>query len=426
LPRGTIAKVDLRKVDRAIAAHTDDAFAFLKRLVAAPSVVPTEQDAQEVVVVELERLGFEVERLPVPDAIAADPLAGVPQASYDGRYDVVGRLGPSSGRSILFDGHIDVVPAEQPDLWSTPPFSPRVRRGRLYGRGAGDMKCGFAMTTLALEALLDAAPDAITGPLTFLSAIEEECTGNGTLAAARAGVLADAVVLPEPTGLDLLVAGVGILWLDVTVRGRAAHAESADRAVNPVESALGLLPAIRGFERAMNEEIEPAMADVVHPYNVNVGVVDAGDWPSSVPAVARLRIRIGHPTSWTAEETERRFRAAIEHACADDPWLRRHMPQIRPTGFRAQGYAIAPDHVLVRALADAHERAHGTRPASVALGSTTDARIYLRAFDIPAVCYGPIAHDIHGVNESVELDSIVDGARTLARFLIDWYGDAAR
>jgi acetylornithine deacetylase len=418
--------VDLRKVDRAIAAHTDEAFAFLKRLVAVPSVVPREQDAQEVVAAELARLGFDVERLPVPEAIAGDPLAGVPQASYEGRYDVVGRLGPSSGRSLLFDGHVDVVPAEQPELWSTPPFSPRIRRGRLYGRGAGDMKSGFAMTTLALESLLDVAPETIAGPFTFLSAIEEECTGNGTLAAARAGVLADAVVLPEPTDLQLLIAGVGILWLDVEVRGRAAHAEAANRAVNPAERVLALIPAIRRFERAMNQDIEPEMDGAAHPYNVNVGVVGAGDWPSSVPALARLRIRIGHPTAWTAEETERRFREAIDVACADDPWLRRHAPEIRPTGFRAQGYSIAADHPLVAALAVAHEEAHGTRPPAVAMGSTTDARIYLRGFEIPAVCYGPIAHDIHGINECVELDSIVDGAKTLVRFLVAWYGDRAR
>src|SRR5207244_1415081 len=81
--------------------------------------------------------------------------------------------------------------------------------------------------------------------LLFASVIEEECTGNGTLAAARSGVLADAVLLPEPTGLDLLLAGVGILWLDVAVVGRSAHAESADRAVNPVDLAFRIVERLR-------------------------------------------------------------------------------------------------------------------------------------------------------------------------------------
>jgi acetylornithine deacetylase len=320
------------------------------------------------------------------------------------------------------NGHIDVVPAEQPALWRSPPFEPRRDDGRLYGRGAGDMKSGFAMAVLALDALLSTAPEAIDGPLTFASVIEEECTGNGTLAALRAGVSADAVVLPEPTGLDLLLAGVGILWLDIELMGRSAHAESADRAVNPIDLGLRIVDALRALEREMNEDIEASMAGVVHPYNLNVGSFTAGDWPSSVPASATLRLRVGHPTAWTSDEAAARVRAAVD--TVDDPWLLDHPVAIRPSGFRAKGYAIARDDPLVDRLARAHEAAHGARPARIAMASTTDARLYLNDAGVPAVCYGPTANDIHGIDESVELRSIIDGAKTLARFIADWYGAA--
>jgi acetylornithine deacetylase len=345
----------------------------------------------------------------------------VPQASYDGRYDVIGRFGHGDGPSLLLNGHIDVVPAERPDLWSSPPFEPRRVDDRLYGRGAGDMKGGFAMAALALDALLAAAPDAIAGSLTFASVIEEECTGNGTLAAARAGVLADAVILPEPTALDLLLAGVGILWLDVVVTGKSAHAESADRAVNPVDLALRIVEALRDLERAMNEGIEPSMDGVAHPYNINVGTFTAGDWPSSVPATATMRVRVGHPTAWTAGEAEAHVRAAIE--AVDEPWLRDHPPSIRTSGFKAEGYALPAGHPLAARIAAAHEAALGVRPRTKPMASTTDARLYLNGFDVPALCYGPTAHDIHGIDESVELRSIVEGARSLARFLAGWYAD---
>src|SRR5207247_696474 len=141
----------------------------------------------------------------------------------------------------------------------------------LYGRGAGDMKGGFAMATLALDALLTTAPAVVSGRLTFASVIEEECTGNGTLAAARAGVLADAVILPEPTGLDLLLAGVGILWLDVALAGKSAHAESSDRAVNPVHLALRIVEALRDLEHELNDHTEPSMAGAAHPCNLRGG-----------------------------------------------------------------------------------------------------------------------------------------------------------
>jgi acetylornithine deacetylase len=281
------------------------------------------------------------------------------------------------------------------------------------------MKGGFAMATLALDALLAVEPDAIAGPLTFLSVIEEECTGNGTLAAARAGVLADAAILPEPTGLDMLLAGVGILWLDVVLEGKSAHAESADRAVNPVDLALTVVQQLRAFEREMNGDIEDSMRGVEHPYNINVGMVEAGDWRSSVPARATLRLRIGHPTSWSSHEAMSKVRDAID--AIDHPWLRTNPPTLRASGFRAKGYAMPVDDPLAKRLADAHRSAHGDAPTGVAMASTTDARLYLNDFDMSALCYGPVAHDIHGIDESVELSSIVAGARTLARFIADWY-----
>jgi acetylornithine deacetylase len=418
----SVSPGDLEAVDAAVARCADDAVAFLERLVAAPSTVAQEQKGQEVVAEELERLGFTVDAVPIPDAIADEPAAGIPQRSYEDRFDIVGTMGGAAGPTLLLNGHIDVVPADEPELWSTPPFVPRVFGGRLYGRGAGDMKGGFAMATLALDAILTAVPGAIAGRLTFVSVIEEECTGNGTLAAGRAGYVADAVILPEPTGLELLLAGVGILWLDIAVDGEAAHAQSADRAVNAIDASLEILGALKSLERSMNEHLDdPAMHGVVHPYNVNVGMLRAGDWASSVPARARLGVRVGHPTTWTAEQAEDEVRRAIEEVSAGHPWLQEHPPQIRPSGFRAQGYALTPDHPLVERVSSAHASAHGALPAVQAMASTTDARYYLNQFDTPALCYGPKAHHIHGIDESVELDSIVAGARTLARFLLDWY-----
>ena len=418
----TGSAIDVEAVDRAIEADAERAFAFLERLVAEPSVVGAEAGAQAVMAEELERLGFAVDHVSIPSDIAKHEAAGVPSLPYEGREDVVGRLGPESGRSLLLGGHIDVVPPSEPELWTSEPFDPVRHDGWLYGRGAGDMKGGLAMISLTIDALRRAAPDAIAGPLHILSAIEEECTGNGALAACLAGQRADAVVITEPTGLDLLVAGVGILWLEITITGKAAHAQSANLAVNPIDAAIALIGALRAMEREMNAHVDdPALGGADHPYNVNIGAMRAGDWASSVPALARLDVRIGHPTAWTADDAIERVSAMLEDAAREDPWLREHPPQVRPSGFRAQGHALDPHHPLVRSLADAHEATHGTRPKAYGLGSTTDARYYLNQFDTPALCYGPTARNIHGVDEAVELQTIVGGARTLARFIASWY-----
>jgi len=412
-------------VDAAIADGAEAAFSFLERLVASPSTVGRELPAQQIVAAELARLGFEVTELPVPAETAAAAPGGVAQASYAGRPDVLGRINPGRSPSLLLNGHVDVVPAES-GRWAGDPFVPARAGGWLTGRGAGDMKGGFAMGLLAVAALRQAAPAALAGELGFLSVIEEECTGNGTLAACRAGVLADAAVLLEPTDLNLLLGGTGILWAEIEIAGVAAHAESADRAVNPVRFLPAILRALGRLEDEFNESGgDPAFDHLPRPYNVNIGTVAAGDWPSSVPARARLGVRVGFPRRWTPAEAFDRVRSAVLGAAADDPWLASHPPSVRPAGFRAEGYLIGEDHPLVDALAAAHQRVHGAPPRRVVMGRTTDARYYLNQFGVPAVVYGPRSRNIHGTDEAVELASITSGARTLARFIARFFAAGA-
>jgi acetylornithine deacetylase len=131
-------------VDAAIDAGAEEAFCFLERLVAEPSNVGQERGAQELVADELGSLGFGVSRLEIPAETAAGAPGGVAQAPYLGRPNVLGRINPGKSPSLLLNGHIDVVPAETA-AWSSDPFTPARSDGWLSGRGAGDVKAGFAM-----------------------------------------------------------------------------------------------------------------------------------------------------------------------------------------------------------------------------------------------------------------------------------------
>jgi acetylornithine deacetylase len=404
---------DPARLDAELDALAEGAFGFLERLVAEASVLGEEAGAQALVAAELERLGLSVERLEVPESIAGDPLAGVPQRAYAGRPVVVGRLAAGEGRTLLVNGHVDVVPAGTPELWSAPPFAPARRDGWLYGRGAGDMKCGFAMVLLAVEALRRAAPGALTGSLVFVSAIEEECTGNGTLASIRAGVWGDAVLLPEPTGLDLMLGGAGVLWCELSVSGRAGHAHDAQAGANPILACLALAGELQALERELNAEREGDAERCV----VNIGTIEGGDWRSSAPTGARLGVRVGFPRDWRVEAAERAVRNAVERATSAPAWPRGASVSLAFDGFRAVGYDLDAGHDLARLLGDAHESVHGARPRPFRVASTTDARHYLNELACPALCYGPRVRDIHGIDEAVELASIVAGARTLTRFI---------
>ena len=160
------------------------------------------------------------------------------------------------------------------------------------------------------------------------------------------------------------------------------------------------------------------------PYNVNLGKVHSGDWTSTSPSSAVFSVRVGFPRSWTATQAEAEVRKVIAELVAGDPRFPvqpcHHADRPARRGLSARRGVRAGARPQRRAC----RRAWRARRRHSRLGSTTDARVYLNEFGIPAVCFGAIAHDIHGIDESVELQSIVDAARTLARFLLMRFGQA--
>jgi acetylornithine deacetylase len=409
---GTVDRHTLARLDAAAAAEAEAAFGFLAELVAAAPVLGAEARAQQLVGEQFAALGFDVSELSVdPAAVAASP-AGVGRHPYAGRPDVLAtRAGGGGGSGLLLNGHVDVVPAADGG-WSSPAFTPTRRDGWLFGRGAGDMKGGFAMVVLALRALRAVAPGVLDAPLAFLSAIEEECSGNGSWAAAQADVLGDVVLLAEPTDLRLLLAGVGVLWVDILVSGAGGHAEGMHRSGSPWQVALDLVERVRWWARGFESDPDDALTGAPSPYNVNLGRVRAGDWHSSVPAEVQLGLRVGFPRSCSPERALSAIEQLAATAGTPDTAVR-----VRASGLRAEGYALDAGHPFARLVAGCHAQATGAPPPAYGVGSTTDARFYLNQCSRPALCYGPRTRNIHGADEAVELASIVDGARVLARVI---------
>jgi acetylornithine deacetylase len=410
-------------LDHAIMAHAEAAFAFLEALVRAPSTVGQEQAAMDVFAAEARSLGLTVRHLPFDNTPMADSRAGVAHDAAlltPDRYQVLATTPGDTDMLILLNGHLDVVPAETPELWTTPPFEPARRDGRLFGRGAADMKCGFAVGMLALRALRDIAPDLFaTHRLGFLAVLEEECTGNGTFRSiAEQGVTAAEVVVLEPTDLGLMVGGVGVLWIDIRVIAHSGHAFAADSHANAIDLGMRLVGCLRLWAAEVaRSELEPGMTGNQSPHAVNLGKVHSGDWTSTAPSSAIFGVRVGFPRAWTVTKAEAEVRKTIAAFVVADGGFP-VQPLVTLTGLRAKGYLLDAAAPLVRDLSAAHVQAHGAPPSVYSVGSTTDARTYLNDFGVPAVCFGAIGHDLHGIDESVDLQSIVDAARTLARFLL--------
>ena len=353
----------------------------------------------------------ELEPVDVPldaEAIRADPHHSPFSWSVEGKRNVVANWHGSGGRSLILNGHVDVVPPASEALWSSPPFEPRRDGDWLYGRGAGDMKAGLVAMTGAVRALRRAGVE-LRGDLQLQSVVEEECTGNGTLQCLLSGAHADACVITEPHHDHFTVAQVGVLWFHVDVRGVPGHAARGGRGA--FDAALEVLAALRALEAELNTDPPPPYDAIEHPINLNPGVVTAGDWPSTVTAECTLSCRIAMYPGQDPAELQR----GVEAAVAPYP--------VRYDGFVCEGSVVDEGEDVVVALGDAYAAVHGDRPALRATTATTDARHFVRR-GIPAICFGPEAERIHGIDERVSLRSMAEVARVLAHFVLDWCGES--
>jgi acetylornithine deacetylase len=390
---------------------------LLGRLVAAPTTLGAEEAGQTVMAEAFADCGLQPVDVPLDaGALRADPHSSPFSWSVEGKRNVVATWpGTGGGRSLILCGHIDVVPPANEALWTSPPFEPRRDGDWLYGRGAGDMKAGLVAMTGAVRALRQAGVQ-LAGDVRLQSVVEEECGGNGALQCLLAGHTADACVLTEPHPDHLTVSQVGVLWFHVDIATRPAHAGHAELGSNAIDAAYRVLAELRELERELNADPPAPFDGFEHPINLNPGIVSGGDWPSTVAAGCTLSCRIATYPGDEPAQLQARVEEAVRRASPD--------ATVRYDGFVCEGSEVSADEPLVQVLSRAYARVHGEGPALEATTATTDARHFIRS-GIPAVCFGPRAERIHGIDERVSLSSMVECARVLAHFALDWCGDTS-
>ena len=414
----------------AIDRRFDEQVAFLAELVAHPSTRGNEQSAQKFMAEQLGERGYDVDRWAIDVAdIESMPGFSPVIGHYDDAVNVVGALrnASPSGRSLILNGHIDVVPTGPLDMWTTPPFEPAIRDGWMFGRGAGDMKGGLVANVFALDAIRDAGlrPAA---DVFVQSVVEEECTGNGALACLQRGYTADAAIIPEPFHEHLIDAQIGVIWLQVQLRGVPVHVLEAGSGVNAIEAAFPLVAALRELEVRWNEAPKhAAYADVDHPLNLNIGRIEGGDWASSVPSWCRFDVRMAVYPGDDIDAARREIEACINDAASGDEFLSKNPPEIVYHGFLAEGYALAEHDTptardAIAELARAHEAVTGDVLESMPVTATTDARFFGLYADIPALVYGPAAEAIHGFDEKLDIESMRRVTKAIALFVAEWCG----
>ncbi|MEQ8895782.1 MAG: ArgE/DapE family deacylase [Roseovarius sp.] len=411
----------------AVEAGFDDQLAFLAGLTRIPSRRGEEDAALDYMSDALAARGWQVDDWTVPMSELADEPGFcdsggdlVAIRSVTGTLDGAG----SGGKSLILQGHLDVVPEGPAEMWTAPPYDPVIKDGWMYGRGAGDMKAGDTAALFAVDAIRRAG-FAPAGRLHYQSVVEEESTGMGALATLARGYRADCVFIPEPTGHTLVRAQVGVVWFKLRVQGRPAHVAYAGTGANAIMGTFQLLTALEALCEEYNTRAadHPAFKGAEHPINFNAGKIKGGDWASSVPSWCEVDCRMGLLPGWSVEDVKAEIAETVAKAAEAHPFLRSNPPDIVWNGFQADGFVLENADAPETALAAAHKSVFDTDgPDDRQFTALTDTRFYGLYHGIPSLCYGPIAENIHGFDERVDLASVKQSTGVIALFIAEWCG----
>jgi succinyl-diaminopimelate desuccinylase len=371
-----------------------------KALIAIPSETPPSDTS--AVADEAARLLAAIPGLRVSRHVRREPV-----------HNLVAVLrGAAPGPRIVLSGHLDTFPAGDGSLWTTPPFAPSVRDGRLWGRGAADMKGGIAAAIGALAALA-AEPDWAGEVVLALAGDEESMGCDGTLFLLETvpALRGDACIVTDAGSPAVIRFGEkGMVWLTLRAAGRAAHGAHVHRGINAAEAVMEAarrILALRDMPVALPRWVADAIeaarhvseplggageAETLGRVTVNLGRIAAGTSPNLVPDAAEAGLDIRLPPGITTEAVIAAARAAIAG-----------LPGVTMTVDVAWEPTVSdPGHRLFAALARAAAARLGERPALNLRVGASDARLF-RLFGIPTAVFGPTPHGMGGADENVEL-----------------------
>jgi succinyl-diaminopimelate desuccinylase len=323
-----------------------------------------------------------------------------------GRKNVLGWVRGSRSRpALLLNGHSDVVTPGDVSKWKSDPFKPVVRDGKVYGRGAADMKGGLAAMIVAAAALVEDARE-MPGSVAVLATVDEEVRKIGARRFVETGGIRsfDAAVIGEPTDLAVATAQKGMVWVRLETGGKMAHASQAHLGVNAVHLMSDLTTAIR-------KELRIRRHKLFGRTDVNVTVMEGGYKVNVIPDTCRAQIDIRIVPGQTCRQIRDQIRDIVTKKSEADPTLRVQwelFEALEPTEVPAES-------PVVRALATAYKQIEGERPKRWGFPATTDGSVFVAEASLPILLFGPgRLSEAHSIDEFVETSQLVDASKIYA------------
>lgn len=411
------------KIRAYIEENKEELFKTIQEVVRIQSVVGNEQEMQKYMKKKYEELNLNIyEFEPDFDKVSSHEAfidSGIP---FAGRQNLIGVYkGKSKGKSLTIHGHVDVVSPEPHSNWSMDPWCGDIIGNKLYGRGSADMKAGLISNWFALKTLVDLGYP-IAGDVQLHSVIEEEAGGGGgALACLEEGYVTDGYISTEPHNLNMTISHAGIMYFKVHVQGRTAHAGLAHEGVNAISKMMKIFAALEELNewRAKNVKFELYEKGSGQSVHLNLGVLKAGDWVSTVPGEAMLEGRIGFIPGETREQIKKLVEDTIMKSVKNDEWMEKHPPVLEWFGWSTEPWYQDPEDPFVKIFHKTAEDVMGRTVNTVGRASGNDSR-FTQYYGKQGLCFGPVGENMHGPDECVHLDSVVEVTNVLANYIINW------
>ena len=334
------------------------------------------------------------------------------------RYNVYAHFnGEKPGKTLMFNGHIDVMPADEVEEWTTPPFSPTIRDGKLYGRGTADMKGGLMAATMAVKLLQDAGIP-FSGSVKITSVCDEEGGGNGSMQAIMSGQRADGVVVCEGTSDELILAHMGFVFFRVKFAGKACHSGAKQNGVSAIEKSIKVI-------QALNEKEHDWLLHYKHPLlpapNLNVGLIHGGTAGSTVAEDCMFEVCVHYlPNQMSHNQVVKEFQDVVERVAKSDAWLEEHLPEIQITQFGG-GFEMEEHSPFVDSFKRAYSEVRGKDVKVVGSPAGCDSRLWRNIAECPTIQFGPgNLAQCHAVDEWLDLEAYLQSILIYAELILDF------
>jgi len=423
---------------------------FVKELIRIPSVTGKEgNEIQKKIAKKLSTLGFEIDMWePDIDELKKHPgFVPVENESYKDRPNVVGVYkGEGGGFSLILNGHIDVVPVEDSSKWSCDPWGGETKNGKIFGRGALDMKAGLGAIIMAAETVIQTGIK-LKGDLIIEAVVGEESGGNGTLACAIKGYKADAGIIAEPTHFSIAVSNRGAQFFRIRVFGEEGGIEERWGIVNAIDKAMFLYNAINYFAKVREAEVKALPSYWLYDYEnlsikdekikkvfkectsrrwgtkVPTGIckINAGVWPSSISGECIMEGSLECLPGEDINEVKKKFSEYIYEISKLDSWLRSNPPVVEWFGLCFEASQTDINHPIVLSLAKNCKKELNITPPLIG-GGGNDLRCLTKYSSTPSVLFGPTGENFHGTDEYCDLKSLVAYTKVIALTIVQWCG----